>query len=134
MCTRIQVSPLHTPTIRCTISCFTSCQPVFSSWHLFLITPGSCVPISRPATVAQDPSLNQPGGLILSPGLHSQWPGGCWPRFLKEAAPHSQPAPFALKNTPGLGVFYLCRSEFTTPSLFSTLYHRDCHRAATETN
>lgn len=47
-----------------------------SSWHLLLITPGSCLSISSPATVAQDPGLNQPGGLILSPGLPSQQPDG----------------------------------------------------------
>lgn len=34
-----------------------------------------CLPVS-PATVAQDPGLNQPGGLILSPRLPSQWPDG----------------------------------------------------------
>lgn len=37
----------------------------FSNWY-FSYLLGSCLPISRPATVAQDPHLKQPGGLILS--------------------------------------------------------------------
>lgn len=44
---------------------------------LSLLVP-VCLPVS-PATVAQDPGLNQPGGLILSPrlppsGLMAGWP------------------------------------------------------------
>lgn len=71
----------------------------FSNWY-FSYLLCSCLPISRPATVAQDPHLKQPGGLILSlvkPSL-SPW-RLAHPDFLKGLHTFTS-APPALENMP----------------------------------
>lgn len=68
--------------------CPTSLTSLGLSWHHLLISPGSCLPISR-QPLGRRTSFNPArGGLILSPGLASQSlvAGGF---FLKGAALHS---------------------------------------------